>query len=81
MNFIYKQNVKSFYWHSLIVWGIASALALMTTPAAEGGPGLFSLTQVPILDGLLTAMLLQFLLGKVIVRTEQKKLPSETTSP
>ncbi|PTM56493.1 cytosine permease [Desmospora activa] len=79
MAFIYQHKVKPFYWHSLLVWGIASLLGLMTTPAADGGLGKLTLTQIPILDGLLTAMLLQFLLGKIIARIQQKKDLSKTT--
>lgn len=62
--FLREQKVAPFYWHSLFVWIMASIIALATTPSMDGGLGWFSLTHVPSLDGLLSAMLIQWMLGR-----------------
>lgn len=71
--YLREQKVASIYWHSLIVWLISAILALMTTPSTDGGLGLFTLTQVPVLDGLFSAMLLQYVSGKTINRLKHRK--------
>lgn len=67
MAFLTKQKVKPFYWHSLIVWGIATTIAFATTPTFDGGWGLFSLTRIPTIDGFLSAAILHYVIGKWIV--------------
>lgn len=67
MAFLTHQNIKPFYWHALIVWAIATAIAFSTTPTADGGWGLFTITYIPTLDGILSAALLHFIIGKWIV--------------
>ncbi|PTM58208.1 cytosine permease [Desmospora activa] len=67
MAFLTHQKVKSFYWHALIVWGIATTIAFSTTPTMDGGWGLFTITHIPTLDGILSAAILHLIVGKWIV--------------
>ncbi|QKG85049.1 cytosine permease [Kroppenstedtia pulmonis] len=68
--YLREMKVPSVYWHSLIVWFVSALLAMMTTSSEDGGLGLFTLTQVPVLDGLFSSMLLQWVLGKVMDRSK-----------
>jgi cytosine permease len=55
--FSYKnlETVRKFNWWALVAWGLGSLLAYFTSDAGSGGAGLFSITTVPALDGLLCA--------------------------
>ncbi|MDR6224687.1 cytosine permease [Desmospora profundinema] len=62
--FIRQQKLPNWMPRSLVTWLLASAVAFSTTPAPDGF-GLWTLTTIPALDGLLSALLLQVLLGKL----------------
>ncbi len=62
-------NIPDFRWTQIGAWLGGLALGLCTTAKDSMGLQLFSLTTIPMLDALLTAALLQF----VMYKTRQKK--------
>jgi cytosine permease len=76
--FIQEKKVAPIYWSSVLVWGIATTVGLLTTPTAEGGWGLFQLTTASSIDAFLVAAILHYLLGKGMQRqsrvTEGKRV-------
>ncbi|QKG85050.1 cytosine permease [Kroppenstedtia pulmonis] len=75
--YLREMKVSAIRWHSLTVWLLSALLAMMTTPSEDGGLGLFTLTQIPVLDGLFTSMFLQYVIGKALVRFKGKATNSE----
>lgn len=75
--YLREMKVSAIRWHSLAVWLLSALLAMMTTPSEDGGLGLFTLTQIPVLDGLFTSMFLQYVIGKALVRFKGKATNSE----
>lgn len=78
MAFLVHQKIKPFYWHSLLVWAIATTIAFATTPTIDGGWGLFTLSTIPSVDGLLSAAILQYIVGKWIVARFDSTPANET---
>jgi cytosine permease len=73
--FIRKQELPNLMIRSLIVWFLASMVAFFTTPAPDGF-GLFELTTIPALDGLLSALVLQVLVGKIVAARNKPAPPT-----
>ncbi|MDR6226173.1 purine-cytosine permease family protein [Desmospora profundinema] len=62
--FIQDKKVAPVYWTAIISWVCASSVGIMTTPAEEGGLGLFTITTASSIDTFLIAAILHFVLGK-----------------
>ncbi|BCU81496.1 hypothetical protein JIR001_12790 [Polycladomyces abyssicola] len=62
--FIREEHLPGFYWHAVLVWGIAAFIGLATSPAPNG-LGWFNLTTIPLLDSFLAGFLLQWVLSKI----------------
>lgn len=67
--FAFEKEHKQLIARSLVSWLLASFLAYCTT-AAPDGLGLFHVTTVPALDGFLSGVLFQIVLGKVLQKSE-----------
>ncbi|MDR6224122.1 cytosine permease [Desmospora profundinema] len=78
MAFLAHRKIKPFYWHALFVWGIATTVAFATTPTFDGGWGLFTLSTIPSVDGLLSAAILHYVVGKWIVPRFESASMNET---
>ncbi|MDR6226702.1 cytosine permease [Desmospora profundinema] len=64
-SFIQEKKIPVMMWRSMAAWAAASGIAFATTPVAGGGFGWLTLTTLPALDGFLSALVLQYLLGKI----------------
>jgi cytosine permease len=77
--FIREERIPSFYWQTVLVWGIAAFIGLATSPAPNG-LGWFNLTTIPLLDSFLAGFLLQWVLGKVLKKVTTG-VSSSTAAP
>ena len=73
MAFLRDNKIPLLYWHSIVVWVLATLVGLSTSPSSEGGFGLFQMTQIPALDAFLAAFLLQWIIGSIVKRNNAKK--------
>ncbi|MFC4078006.1 cytosine permease [Salinithrix halophila] len=73
--FLAEREIVAVRWQSLLVWGLATMIAFATTPMTDGGLGWFTLTHVSTLDGLLSAIVLQYVIGKAGMSQGMTKKP------
>lgn len=72
--FITEEKVSPIYWTAMISWVCASTLGIMTTPAEEGGLGLFTITTASSIDTFLFAAVLHLILGKLNAKISNQKV-------
>ena len=68
-NYADLNNIPSVRWTALMAWVIGLALALCTRGTDNMGFGLFSITTVPMLDGLLLSALVYVVIRKLIQKS------------
>lgn len=64
-SFDYEEELENVYPNAIIAWIVGSIVAFMTS-APPAGFGLFTLTNVSALDGIITAAICFFILSKLI---------------
>ncbi|WP_412989186.1 cytosine permease [Pediococcus siamensis] len=62
-----QQDPQPFVWRSILAWVLGTMVTYLTT-AAPTGLGLFALTQVPPLDGILVGFIVQLIAGLVFIK-------------
>ncbi|MFD1363321.1 cytosine permease [Lentibacillus salinarum] len=67
-----NEHQPSFITRSLVVWIIASGIALLTTES-PAGMELFQLTSIPAIDGFIAAFALQWLVEKLLYSNQNQQ--------